>query len=84
MKSVPPGTNGAITPQGIVASMVGGLSMGGVFALDLYLENGSACSGRTVSPIWELCTFGLIVGAAGSMVSPIRFRYDLTDATFLF
>ena len=47
--------------------------MGGVFAFDLYLEIGSACSGsRTVFPAWELCEFGLIAGATGSMVSTNR------------
>jgi len=39
--------------------------MGGVFALDLYLENGSACSGW----INDLCGFGLIAGTVGSLVS---------------
>lgn len=68
MKSVPPGTNGAVTPYGLVSSAVGGMLMGAVFALDLYLENG-ACSAGSYSWMIDLSWFGLIAGIAGSMVS---------------
>jgi uncharacterized membrane protein len=67
-KRVPPGTNGAISVGGTLASMVGGLIMGGTVGVCLVVENG-ACRAGWVSVVFGAVSWGGFAGLFGSFVS---------------
>merc|ERR1712183_203326 len=59
LEQVPPGTNGGVTPVGLIASALGGGTVGYIFAL---------VAGE---PILESMGLGVIGGFAGSMVDSL-------------
>jgi len=76
-KPVPPGTNGAISIGGTLASLIGGAVMGLVTAASLVLDRAS-CSEHIV----DLVLWGMLAGVGGSAVDSLlgatvqRTRYD--------
>jgi len=63
-KIVPPGTNGAISLAGTIASIVGGLFVGLVMGASLVMEN-KRCDG---SVLMECVVWGGAAGGIGSMI----------------
>lgn len=59
---VPSGTNGGITPAGLLASLSGGKLIGLCMALCLYLEGWQRIN------IWRMISLGGIAGLMGSLV----------------
>ena len=67
LKSVPPGTNGAISLGGTLASIAGGLIMGITMAVCLVVEN-SKCREQWHEVVVPLLAWGTAAGGLGSMV----------------
>lgn len=65
MKKVPPGTNGGVSGLGLAASLAGGVVIGLVAALTLYLEQ--PCHGFA----WELVLLSSLAGLGGSLVDSL-------------
>lgn len=60
-----PGTNGGITPVGLIASFLGGLSVGtAYFVTQLLLVNDL----HAADPQWPLVLYGGVAGLLGSML----------------
>jgi uncharacterized protein (TIGR00297 family) len=67
-KPVPPGTNGAMSLGGTLASLMGGGIVGLAIATSLILEN-SKCREQWLSILVDLLFWGTIAGGLGSLVS---------------
>lgn len=62
---MPAGTNGGVSVGGTLASIVGGLIIGGVMGASVVLENTRSCSS------WDMMTcvvLGAVLGGSGSLV----------------
>ncbi|KAF8887035.1 integral membrane protein DUF92-domain-containing protein [Gymnopilus junonius] len=70
LKAVPPGTNGAISTGGTVASIVGGGLVGLMVGLTLVLEN-TRCAGSWGSMVFETVGWGMCGGGLGSLVDSL-------------
>ncbi|KAF9039379.1 integral membrane protein DUF92-domain-containing protein, partial [Panaeolus papilionaceus] len=67
-KAVPAGTNGGVSVGGTLASIVGGLIIGGVMGASVVLENTRSCSS------WDMMTcvvLGAVLGGSGSLIDSI-------------
>ncbi|KAH9475375.1 Transmembrane protein 19 [Psilocybe cubensis] len=64
LKTVPPGTNGAMSVGGTVASIAGGGIVGALMGAALVLENGQCGRGA----VFELVAWGMCGGGIGSLV----------------
>ncbi|KDR66176.1 hypothetical protein GALMADRAFT_81162 [Galerina marginata CBS 339.88] len=69
LKAVPPGTNGAMSFGGTVASIVGGGVVGTLVGVTLVLEN-AKCSEGWSHILFESVCWGMCWGGFGSLVSP--------------
>jgi uncharacterized membrane protein len=67
-KPVPPGTNGALSTVGTIASVGGGTIMGAVMAVCLLWEN-ATCRADWVRLVGECLGWGAVGGGFGSLVS---------------
>ena len=67
LKPVPPGTNGAISLGGTLASIAGGLIMGIAMFVCLVVEN-SKCREQWYDVVVPLLAWGTVAGGLGSMV----------------
>jgi len=67
-RKVPPGTNGAISVGGTLASVAGGGIVGIVFGLSLILEN-TRCREGAHAIMLDMITWGIIGGGFGSLAS---------------
>ncbi|XP_035473327.1 transmembrane protein 19 [Scophthalmus maximus] len=64
-KEVPAGTNGGVTPVGLVASFLGGLAVGvAYFATQLLMVNDL----HLANPQWPIMVYGGVAGLVGSML----------------
>lgn len=78
-KAVPPGTNGAVSIGGTLASVAGGVIMGATVAVTLVLEN-PVCRdgyGGALGLVLSLASLGGVAGGFGSLVRCFRFFGDL-------
>src|ERR1700761_9570889 len=67
LKTVPPGTNGALSLLGTVASIGGGMAMGWTMWATLSVEN-AACRDQTGDLFLLLLGWGAVAGGLGSLV----------------
>ena len=67
LKTVPPGTNGALSFLGTAASVGGGMAMGWTMWAALSVEN-AACRDQTGDLFLLLLGWGAIAGGLGSLV----------------
>lgn len=67
LKTVPPGTNGALSLLGTAASVGGGMAMGWTMWAALSVENAS-CRDQTGDLFLLLLGWGAIAGGLGSLV----------------
>ena len=68
LATVPPGTNGAMSRTGTLASLAGGVIMGVTMLISLLIES-SACRGEFGSLAFGLVLAGACGGLGGSAVS---------------
>lgn len=68
LKTVPPGTNGALSLLGTAASIGGGMAMGWTMWATLSVEN-AACRDQTGDLFLLLLGWGAVAGGLGSLVS---------------
>jgi uncharacterized membrane protein len=83
LKTVPPGTNGALSLIGTAASIGGGMAMGWIMWAALSVEN-AACRDQTGDLFLLLLGWGAVAGGLGSLVrikvqSVIGTRVSRTD-----
>uniref|UniRef100_A0A3Q2P8A0 Transmembrane protein 19 n=2 Tax=Fundulus heteroclitus TaxID=8078 RepID=A0A3Q2P8A0_FUNHE len=64
-KEVPTGTNGGVTPVGLVASFLGGAAVGGAYFVTQLLTVGDL---HLADPQWPLVVYGGVAGLLGSML----------------
>ena len=67
LKTVPPGTNGALSSLGTAASIGGGMAMGWIMWAALSVEN-AACRDQTGDLFLLLLGWGAVAGGLGSLV----------------
>ena len=67
LKTVPPGTNGAISRLGTLASVGGGSLIGLAFAISLITEN-TVCREQWAETLKILTAYGCLAGFIGSLV----------------
>ena len=66
---VPPGTNGALSLQGTLGSLVGGALMGLVAGLSLLFLDNPACQHHAIgNPLLQIIALGALAGVGGSAV----------------
>ncbi|XP_028305059.1 transmembrane protein 19 [Gouania willdenowi] len=64
-EDVPAGTNGGVTPVGLVASFLGGATVGGAYFLTQLLLVGDL---HQADPQWPIVVYGGVAGLLGSMI----------------
>ncbi|XP_023682710.2 transmembrane protein 19 isoform X1 [Paramormyrops kingsleyae] len=64
-KVVPPGTNGGVTPVGLVASLLGGMTVGVAYFISQILF---ARDLNLAAPQWPIIVFGAAAGLTGSLL----------------
>jgi uncharacterized membrane protein len=74
LKTVPPGTNGALSLIGTAASIGGGMAMGWIMWAALSVEN-AACRDQTGDLFLLLLGWGAVAGGLGSLVC-IKFNWS--------
>ncbi|ELU41312.1 DUF92 domain-containing protein [Rhizoctonia solani AG-1 IA] len=67
---VPPGTNGAMSRTGTLASLVGGVIMGVAMIISLLIES-PACRGKIGTLIYTLVLTGALSGVGGSALDSL-------------
>ncbi|KAF8699697.1 hypothetical protein RHS03_07058, partial [Rhizoctonia solani] len=67
---VPPGTNGAMSRTGTLASLVGGVIMGVAMIISLLIES-PACRGKIGTLIYTLVLTGALSGVGGSVLDSL-------------
>jgi uncharacterized membrane protein len=73
LRTVPPGTNGAISFGGTLASVFGGGLIGAGMGLSLVIEN-TVCRQSPFSLAGTLVLWGAVAGGVGSLVSPLQYE----------
>ena len=71
LKPVPPGTNGAISLFGTIASIVGGALVGLLIGITLILENAQCRREAAKYLLFETLTWGMFAGLFGSLVDSL-------------
>jgi uncharacterized membrane protein len=79
LKTVPPGTNGALSSLGTAASVGGGMAMGWTMWAALSVENAS-CRDQTGDLFLLLLGWGAVAGGLGSLVR-IQFNWPSVSRT---
>ncbi|KAA8580396.1 transmembrane protein 19 [Etheostoma spectabile] len=80
-KEVPAGTNGGVTPVGLVASLLGGLVVGGAYYVTQLLLVGDL---NLADPQWPIVVYGGVAGLLGSMLDSFlgaHMQYSGFDAS---
>ncbi|ODN75443.1 hypothetical protein L202_06589 [Cryptococcus amylolentus CBS 6039] len=70
LQPVPPGTNGGVSPLGLLVSVAGGVSMGLIQVVDLLIENPASRAGG-VGWALEIVGLGAALGLAGSLMDSL-------------
>ncbi|KAJ3056562.1 Transmembrane protein 19 [Rhizophlyctis rosea] len=70
LKEVPRGTNGGVSPFGLAASLLGGLTIGVVAATTLFFTD-THCTTSLVSRSLFLCGAGAALGLTGSLIDSL-------------
>ena len=89
LKPVPPGTNGAISLMGTIASIVGGALVGVVTGITLILENAQCRREAGGYLLFETIGWGIFSGLFGSLVDSLlgatvqQTRYSKTKKVVL-
>jgi len=68
LKPVPRGTNGAITAEGTLWSIIGGVLVGSGMGMSVMIENGAVCGWGTMV---ESVGWGGVAGGIGSMIDSL-------------
>ena len=71
LKRVPPGTNGAISLIGTIASIVGGALVGVLTGITLILENAQCRREAAEYLLFDTLTWGMFAGLFGSLVDSL-------------
>jgi uncharacterized membrane protein len=88
LKTVPPGTNGALSLLGTAASIGGGMAMGWTMWAALSVEN-AACRDQTGDLFLLLLGWGAVAGGLGSLLDSLlgatlqRTQYSITSKRIL-
>ncbi|XP_031152804.1 transmembrane protein 19 [Sander lucioperca] len=80
-KEVPAGTNGGVTPVGLVASLLGGLVVGAAYYVTQLLLVGDL---NLADPQWPIIVYGGVAGLLGSMLDSFlgaHMQYSGFDAS---